>query len=172
MTASHVLLQFSADPWNARFEDSERRKAFTVIMVEEDPNLIMRLTLEDEWSKQHNDIMGPNRSYFYFGPSRAPGFLVYGNGSPLSMDKVLRRKKEASSSRYFTAQNGRELKWKIAPERYECVDSKGTTVALWERSRLQDEFHARLTVTQSGLSIITELLTTLTLNRIASIMNW
>ena len=30
MAAQHVLLQYSADPWNARFEDLEGRLAFSV----------------------------------------------------------------------------------------------------------------------------------------------
>ncbi len=30
MAASYTLLQFSADPWNARFEDADKRSAFTV----------------------------------------------------------------------------------------------------------------------------------------------
>lgn len=62
----------------------------------------------------------------------------------------------------------------VAPEFAcrQCVDSKGTTVALWETSRLEDPFHARLTIKHSALAIVTELVTTLTLNRIAMIMNW
>lgn len=45
-------------------------------------------------------------------------------------------------------------------------------MALWETSQLEDPFHARLTIKHSALSIVTELVTTLTLNRIAMIMNW
>ncbi|KAH9910936.1 hypothetical protein B0H21DRAFT_896558 [Amylocystis lapponica] len=156
MSAQHVLLQFSADPWNARFEDLEGRLAFTVTMVDENPNLIMKLTREAPWAQQHSDIMGPSNSYFYFGPNRTPGYL----------------KREASTSRYFVAQNGKEFKWKVAPQRYECVDSKGTTMAVWETSQLEDEFHARLTIKNAALAVVTELMTTLTLNRIAQVLNW
>ncbi|KZT70294.1 hypothetical protein DAEQUDRAFT_668053 [Daedalea quercina L-15889] len=167
----YTLLQFSADPWNARFEDLESRLAFTMC-IEEDPNLIMRLTREKPWTQQHPDIMGPSNSYLYFGPNRAPGYLVYGNSPPQSMANARRQKRETSNSRYFIAQNGKEFKWKVAPQRLECVDSKGTTVALWETSQLEDPFHARLTIKHSALPIVTELVTTLTLNRIAMIMNW
>jgi len=116
--------------------------------------------------------MGPSNSYFYFGPERTPGYLVYGNSPHQSMAAARRQKRENSISRYFVAQNGKEFKWKVAPQRLECIDSRGNTVALWETSQLEDEFHARLTVKASALAVITELVTTLTLNRIAMILNW
>ncbi|OBZ70467.1 hypothetical protein A0H81_09559 [Grifola frondosa] len=173
MSGPYVLLQFSADPWNARFEDLEGRLAFTVNMVEEDPNLIMRITREAQWAQQHPDIMGPSNSYFYFGPSRAQGYLVYGNSSTSQqMANARRQKKESSTSRYFTAQNGKEYKWRIAPQRFECVDGKGVVVATWETSQLEDEFHARITIKHAALAVVTEIITTLTLNRIAQVLNW
>ncbi|KAH9942596.1 hypothetical protein B0H21DRAFT_696360 [Amylocystis lapponica] len=176
MSAQHVLLQFSADPWNARFEDLEGRLAFTAsfaVQVDENPNLIMKLTREAPWAQQHSDIMGPSNSYLYFGPNRTPGYLVYGTSqSTTSMLNSRRQKREASTSRYFVAQNGKEFKWKVAPQRYECVDSKGTTMAVWETSQLEDEFHARLTIKNAALAVVTELMTTLTLNRIAQVLNW
>ncbi|PCH40747.1 hypothetical protein WOLCODRAFT_88793 [Wolfiporia cocos MD-104 SS10] len=166
---TYTLFQFSADPWNARFEDAEKLQAFK---VEEDPNLIMRITREASWAQRNPQVMGPSNSYFYFGPSRVQGYLVYGNSPPQSMRNARRQKRENSTSRYFTAQNGKEFKWRVTPQRLECIDSKGGTVALWETSQLRDEFHARLTVKQSALAIITELVTTLTLNRIALSLNW
>ncbi|KAI0940243.1 hypothetical protein AcV5_001404 [Taiwanofungus camphoratus] len=132
----------------------------------------MKLTREAPWAQQHADIMGPSNSYFYFGPSRSLGYLAYGNSPPQSMANARRQKKETSMSRYFTAQNGKEYKWKIAPQRLECVDNRGTTVAVWETSQLEDEFHARLTLKHSALAVITEIMTTLTLNRIAHVLNW
>lgn len=100
----------------------------------------MRLTREKPWTQQHPDIMGPSNSYLYFGPNRAPGYLVYGNSPPQSMANARRQKKETSSyaqpsaltgiqkltelaclnsSRYFIAQNGKEFKWKVTPQRLE-----------------------------------------------------
>lgn len=98
----------------------------------------MKLTREAPWAQQHADIMGPSNSYFYFGPSRSLGYLAYGNSPPQSMANARRQKKETSMyaqlslrpttpltdsialrSRYFTAQNGKEYKWKIAPQRLE-----------------------------------------------------
>ncbi|KAL6307045.1 hypothetical protein BKA93DRAFT_112041 [Sparassis latifolia] len=172
MASSYVLLQFNADPWNARFEDLESRLAFTVAMVDESPNLIMKICREAPWAQQHPDIMGPSNSYLYFGPLRTPGYLVYGNSPSQSMNNSRRQKKEASCSRYFSAQNGKEFKWRIAPQRCECVDGRGATVAVWETSQLEDIFHARLTIKHQGLPVVTEIMTTLTLNRIAQVLNW
>lgn len=45
-------------------------------------------------------------------------------------------------------------------------------MAVWETSKLEDEFHARLTIKHPALAIVTELMTTLTLNRIAQVLNW
>lgn len=56
----------------------------------------MRLTREKPWTQQHPDIMGPSNSYLYFGPNRAPGYLVYGNSPPQSMANARRQKRETS----------------------------------------------------------------------------
>ena len=47
-----------------------------------------------------------------------------------------------------------------------------STLAVWEHSLPDDEFHARLTIKAAGLMFITEILTTLTLNRMAQALNW
>ena len=54
----------------------------------------------------------------------------------------------------------------------QCVDSKGNVIALWETSQLADPFAAKLTIKHAALPIITEIVTTLTLNRIAQVSNW
>ncbi|CDO77200.1 hypothetical protein BN946_scf184747.g13 [Trametes cinnabarina] len=121
MTSTYTLLQFSADPWNARFEDLESRLAFSVYvpahilslrrataaahqprpisstMVDENPNLIMKIAREAPWAQQHPDIMGPNNSYLYFGPNRTPGHLIYGNSTYQTMAQARNRKKETST---------------------------------------------------------------------------
>ncbi|KAH9939308.1 uncharacterized protein BXZ73DRAFT_99509 [Epithele typhae] len=173
MSSTHVLLQFSSDPWNARFEDQEGRLAFTVAMVDESPNLIMRVTREPPWAQQHPELMGPSKSFFYFGPNRTPGHFIYGNSTYVTMPQARERKRENSTSRYFWAQNAREYKWRIlSTQRLECVDSRGNVIALWETSQLADPHAARLTLRASALPIVTEIVTTLILNRIAQILNW
>ncbi|KAJ3522161.1 hypothetical protein NM688_g8914 [Phlebia brevispora] len=171
MSGTYVLLQFGADPWPTRFEDLEGRPAFTVTVVEQTPNLLLKLIREAPWAQQHPDIMGPSSSFFYFGPSRTPGYLVYGNSQTQSMANLRKQKKDHSPSRYFVAQNGREYKWKISPQRLECFDSKGVIIATWEIGQLEDTFHARLSIKHPGLPVVTEILTTLTLNRIAQVLN-
>ena len=53
----------------------------------------------------------------------------------------------------------------------QCVDGR-TTIATWELSQPEDVFSARITIRQAGLSVVTEILTTLTLNRMAMALNW
>ncbi|KAK7696071.1 hypothetical protein QCA50_000713 [Cerrena zonata] len=172
MPDSLVLLQFGADFYSVRFEDLEGRPAFTVNLVDENPNLILKLVREAAWAQQHPNIMGPNSSFFYFGPNRSPGYLVYGNSRTQPMANSRRQKKDGSTSRYFLAQSGAEYKWRMSPQKLECVDSKGVVQAVWEVARLEDEFHARLTIKPSALAIVTEILTTLALNRLAIAFNW
>jgi hypothetical protein len=54
----------------------------------------------------------------------------------------------------------------------QCSDSKGSVIAVWDIAQISDPFSARLTVKHTGLSIVTELLTTLTLNRISYAFKW
>ncbi|PIL37617.1 hypothetical protein GSI_01311 [Ganoderma sinense ZZ0214-1] len=148
-------------------------RASLVVQVDENPNLIMKIARETPWASQHSDIMGPPNSYFYFGPNRTPGHLIYGNSTYQTMAQARHRKKESSTSRYFWAQNIREYKWRvISPQRLECVDPKGNLIALWETSQLADPFAAKLTIKHAALPIITEIVTTLILNRIAQVSNW
>ncbi|KAH7926798.1 hypothetical protein BV22DRAFT_1032544 [Leucogyrophana mollusca] len=171
MSGTYILLQFGVEPFDLNFEDIEGRPAFTVKLVEEKPNLVVQICREAEWSQQHPDIMGPSNAYLYFGPSRTPGYLVYGNGPTQPMTSSIRQKKDASSSRYFTAQNGKDYKWKITPQKMECVDGR-STIATWELSKPEDMFSARITIKHSGLQVVTEVLTTLALNRISQALDW
>ncbi len=54
----------------------------------------------------------------------------------------------------------------------QCSEAKGVTIAVWESGQLEDEFHARLIIKQPALPVVTEILTTLTLNRMAQSWNW
>jgi len=54
---------------------------------------------------------------------------------------------------------------------FQCLDGR-TTIATWELSQPEDTFSARLTIKHSGLSIVTEILTTLSLNRMALSLDW
>ena len=48
-----------------------------------------------------------------------------------------------------------------------------TTLAVWEfNNHLEDEFPARMTIKASGLVLVTEILTTLLLNRMSHWLSW
>ncbi|KAF9236194.1 hypothetical protein BU15DRAFT_77167 [Melanogaster broomeanus] len=171
MSGTYVLLQFGSDPFSHHFEDLESRPAFTVKTVGESPNLVVQVAREAEWTQQHPDIMGPANSYLYFGPSKSPGYFIYGNGASVTMTTHIRQKKDSSTSRYFTTRHGKEMKWRVSPQKMECVDGR-TTIATWDMSEPEDMFCGRLTIKHAGLSVVTEILTTLTLNRMAMALGW
>ncbi|KAJ7339776.1 hypothetical protein DFH08DRAFT_875521 [Mycena albidolilacea] len=186
MSDTYVLLQYGADAFNASFQDLEGRPAFTVSPASHNPNLIVKLSREAVWSQHHPGTMGPDAAYFYFGPSRpsyssvygagtptpTPGFIVYGNNrNSIPMGHLRRQNREGSQSRYFTAQSGRDYKWKISQQRMELADGR-TTLAVWELSTPTDPFDARLTIKHAGLAIVTEIMTTLTINRMSESLGW
>ncbi|KNZ72690.1 hypothetical protein J132_02123 [Termitomyces sp. J132] len=171
MSDSHVLLQYGDDPFNNTFDDLEGRRAFSMCAGHL-PNAVYRLTREPAWSQRHPSIMGPGKSYFYFGPEYAPGYIIYGNNrNTLPMLHFLRQHREGSTSRYFTSQAGKDYKWRISPSRMELFDSR-TILAVWELSHPDDEYHARLIIRPPGLPVVTEIVTTLAMNRMAQQLRW
>ncbi|KAJ7168043.1 hypothetical protein C8R46DRAFT_1094764 [Mycena filopes] len=201
MSDTYVLLQYGADAFNARFQDLEGRDAFVVAPASHNPNLIVKLSRDPAWSQHHPGTMGPDAAYFYFGPSRpsysssyaspsssqsysnygggggavptpTPGFVVYGNNRhSIPMGALRRRSREGSQSRYFTAQSGREYKWRISPQRMELADGR-TTLAIWELSAPGDAFDARVEIKHAGLAIVTEIMATLSVNRMGGALGW
>jgi hypothetical protein len=117
--ADFVLWQSISDPFATRFDDSQGMLAFTIRDMGSNPNLIIRITREPQWSQQHPNIMGPSNSYLYFGPNNSPGQLMYGNGPVNHMHTALRQHREGSTSRYFTAQNTKHYKWRNSTTRME-----------------------------------------------------
>ncbi|KAG6836491.1 hypothetical protein H0H93_007590 [Arthromyces matolae] len=101
-----------------------------------------------------------------------PGYIIYGNNrNTLPMTHFIRQHRDGSTSRYYTSQNGKDCKWRISPTRWELLDGR-TTLAVWELSHPDDEFHARLTIKTPGLPVVTEIVTTLTMNRMAQELRW
>ncbi|KAF8967461.1 hypothetical protein BDZ97DRAFT_1903351 [Flammula alnicola] len=145
----YTLIQWGDDPLRHHYVDNEGRPAFTI-----NPNPVIRVTREAAWSQQHPSIMGPDNSYLYLGPESTPGYVVYGgNTTHISMTFFLRPgKREGSLSRYFRCQNGKDYKWRL------CVDDQ--------------EHYARLIIKQSAMSLITEIVTSLILNRMAIALGW
>ena len=54
----------------------------------------------------------------------------------------------------------------------QCIDGRSTSLAVWELSDPNEDFVARLTIKQPGLPLVTEILTTLTMNRMAQTLTW
>ncbi|TFK43991.1 hypothetical protein BDQ12DRAFT_203849 [Crucibulum laeve] len=171
---SYVLLQFGDDPFRHRYEDLEGRAAFTIGEANVSPNMVIRITREAAWSQQHPSIMGPDNAYLYFGPDNGQGTYAYGNNrQTIHMSWLRIQRRDNSTSRYFRGQNGRsDYKWRF-PNAYrmELFDGR-TQLATWEVSPPGAEHHARLVIKHAGLAIVTEILTSLTLNRMASALGW
>lgn len=102
--------------------------------------MVLKLTREGTWANQHPGIMGPDNSYFYFGPANSPGYIVYGNNRiSIPMSYLSRQNRTGSTyvdglqltdrvpvahrfchrSRYFTSQSGKHYKWRITSTRME-----------------------------------------------------
>jgi len=173
MSNTYALLQYDGDPLSHRFIDHEGRLAFTIQEVSRSPNPVIRLIREAAWSQQHRTIMGPDNSYFYLGPESTAGYIAYGNNlTHIPMTFFLRRgRREGSLSRYFRAQSGRDYKWRVGSHRMECLDGR-TTLATWEVSAPHEEFYARLIIRPNAMPLITEVVTTLVLNRMALALGW
>jgi hypothetical protein len=92
------------------------------------------------------------------------------------------------SSQYFTSRSGRLLKWKrLANNKLEvrfpfpdmsapnfvlqCVDGK-EVLATYETGQLSGHYSAMLTIRQAGLAVVTEILTTLMLSQMATVLQW
>jgi len=131
----------------------------------------VQLRREAPWVHKHKGVMGPGAAFFYFGPSGTPGYLIYGNAASQPMATALRRKR-SSDSQYFTSRSGRLLKWKrLSNNRMECVDGK-EVLATYETGQLSGHYSAMLTIRQAGLAVVTEILTTLMLSQMATVLQW
>ncbi|KAF5336219.1 hypothetical protein D9757_011306 [Collybiopsis confluens] len=173
MSESYVLYQFGTDPFNNRYEDDEGRLAFSLYLASESPNLVIRLARHTPWAQYYPNVMGPENAYYYFGPETSPGYIMYGNNLiSLPMPHMSRQQREGSTSRYFTAQSGKYYKWRITPQRMECMDGR-ICLAVWEALASSEyDYDARLTVSPAALRMITEIMTTLILNRMYLARNW
>jgi len=69
-----------------------------IAQVDRNPNSVLRLSREPEWSQQHPSIMGPENSFFYLGPESSAGYVVYGNNRlNIGMTYFLRKGKREGS---------------------------------------------------------------------------
>ncbi|KJA29552.1 hypothetical protein HYPSUDRAFT_31464 [Hypholoma sublateritium FD-334 SS-4] len=168
-----TLIQWGDDPLRHHYIDAAGRMACTVKEVDRNPNPIIRVGRETAWAQLHPNVLGPDNAYLYLGPESTAGFVIYGNNPVnLPMHYFLRPGKQPNSiSRYFRCQNGRDYKWKVSSHKMECYDGR-TLLATWEVSPPREEYFARLVVRERGMSIITEILTSLIINRMSMALGW
>ncbi|TFK96817.1 hypothetical protein BDV98DRAFT_586058 [Pterulicium gracile] len=172
MATDFVLWQAIADPFASRFDDHEGNIAFTIREADRSSNVVLRISREQAWAEGHQNIMGPSNAFLYFGPNNSMGHIVYGSGPVNHMATALRQHREGSTSRYFTAQNAKHYKWRYSPTRMECMDGRAP-VAVWEINPDPNvHYYASLTVKPWAIAIITEIVTSLTLNRMAASLRW
>ncbi|KXN88998.1 hypothetical protein AN958_06460 [Leucoagaricus sp. SymC.cos] len=171
--ASLVLYQYGDNMFHHRWVDEANSLAFYVTEAANSPNLVIKLHREPKWAQMHPSIMGPEKSWFYLGPGNIPGYVCYGNNPSHHgmMEKFRKRKRDSGSSRYFTSQQGKDYKWKIAPTKMECTDS-GTTLAVYEISDPEADYHGKLTLKSAALPLVTEIMTSLVLNKMAIDLSW
>jgi hypothetical protein len=55
--------------------------------------------------------------------------------------------------------------------RWQCVDGK-EVLATYEVAQLSSDYSAMLTIRQAGLAVVTEILTTLMLSQMATVLQW
>ncbi|KAK2465892.1 hypothetical protein APHAL10511_001533 [Amanita phalloides] len=176
-TQTQILLQYGSNPFKWKMKDLDGRLACTVEDVGRNPNVIIRLTREMPWTQQHACIMGPDNSFYYLGPENRPGYIIYGSSpTHIPMVNLMKKKSIHSTSRYFTTLGGKEYKWKKTTtnnnKKMECIEGRTTLLAVWELSSSDKEHSAILTIKPAGMSIVTEILTTLSLNLMAQSMHW
>ncbi|KZV93067.1 hypothetical protein EXIGLDRAFT_717606 [Exidia glandulosa HHB12029] len=150
--------------------------AFSFSNIFHNPD-ISRVRREDAWAGLKPDVSGPRDALLEWGPGQTLGSIAFGSRPRGTMASWINKKRDASRvgkvSRYFSIQ-GSEYKWKIDSERWECVDSAGRSLAVW--TRVQDNampnYHGKLVVHDAGYLVITEIVATLVLNRIAAVKGW
>jgi len=151
--------------------------AFTFSLAFSNPD-IFRLRREQDWEQLKPDVWGPSSAHFEWGPGRSPGTIAFGNaGARHPMLNFLLKKRDAGRGgrgvRYFVAQ-GAEYKWRFdLPGRMECLDASGTRLlAVWTRITGSQYYRGKLEVLEAGYILITEIVATLILTRIAIEKNW
>lgn len=81
---------------------------------------------------------------------------------------------------YFTSLSSLHAKWELTVDLYrrfalfreKCQDDKHRILAVWEVSPPNEENFGRLVLSHAALPIVTEILTSLTLNRMAQALGW
>ncbi|EJD35327.1 hypothetical protein AURDEDRAFT_117398 [Auricularia subglabra TFB-10046 SS5] len=149
-------------------------EAYTFTHIFRNPDL-SRVRREEAWENLKPGVHGPRDAVLEWGPNVTLGNVAFGTRPRGPMAALIVKKRDASRagkvSRYFSIQ-GVECKWKIDGDRWECVDASNRPLAEWVRDHSRPNYYGRLIVHKAGYLVITEIVATLVLNRIATIKNW
>ncbi|EKM79792.1 hypothetical protein AGABI1DRAFT_113076 [Agaricus bisporus var. burnettii JB137-S8] len=173
-----VLYQYGDNMFSHRWLDDANNVAFTISEASHNPTLVIKLHREAKWAGLHPTMLGPEKSWYYLGPGNKAGYVCYGNNQTNHnmSEKFRKKKREGSSSRYFTSQAGKEYKWKITETKMECFEGwthlASTPIASYEISHHEAEYHGKVTLRGNAIALATEIMTSLVLNRMAADLGW
>lgn len=97
------LVDLDCCPCRSEVWKSRRPQVFTRIhpdsQASNSPTLLIKLHREPEWAQLHQSILGPEKSWFYLGPNKQPGYVCYGNNQTNhGMMEKFRKRSWAGSS--------------------------------------------------------------------------
>ncbi|KDQ15465.1 hypothetical protein BOTBODRAFT_173944 [Botryobasidium botryosum FD-172 SS1] len=144
------------------FRDSQVRTAYFIQAVRQEP-VATKITRMTDW------IAAPDHepwcTWLYFSSGTAmQGWIKFGSQSPTPMGDHLRPLAPTSSTRCYTGLDGREYMWRHASRRLECYDNQERLLAVYEYL-LDDVYFAKLDIKWGAEPLVTEIVTTLLLNR-------
>jgi len=107
----------------------------------------------------------PASAWLYFtSEDKMEGYIKFGSREPTSLAEHVAQAHPSSSSRWFTGLDGQRYKWKPASRSLHCYDAKDRLLAVYEYG-VDDVFFAKLDIKQGAENMVTEIVTTLLLNR-------
>ncbi|CAE6471024.1 unnamed protein product [Rhizoctonia solani] len=157
-----VLFDVTGDLFNNKFIDAEGRVIYELTTVQTQPR-VTQLDRTNERLALHPSE--PWRATMCFGDGDKLGDLHLGGRPAVPMVLYLKRK-NGLPGRSFVAVDGNEYQWRPGSRRLECYDKNDRLIALYEWL-LDGPSHARLEIKIGGWHILSELITTLLLNRYA-----
>ncbi|KAG8678377.1 hypothetical protein FRC09_019886 [Ceratobasidium sp. 395] len=181
-----ILFDTTGDLFDNEFTDADGRVMYKLVTLQSQPR-VTQLTRSQERLALHPTE--PWQATMHFGSSGELGQLHLGEREVAPMASYLRRK-ATSGGRYFVAVDGNEYQWRPGSRRLEvreqyydpqpqidhaltprfvnvqCYDKNDRLIALYEWL-LDGPSHARLEIKIGGWHILSEIITTLLLNRYA-----
>lgn len=174
--SSVVLWVYGDDPMRHKLADVEGTHAFTVNVVSQSPNsmTVVKVSRDTDFAHKYPSILGPDNSFLHLGPNNRGGYALYGGNTtqyPMANFRQTGKHKD-SVTKYWLAMNGKTYKWELySPHKMECKDDI-SLLASWETTPATEKHFAVVTLEPAALPLITEILTSLVVNRIAQANGW